>query len=410
MPLTEPPPTRQPPPLIAVCLLHAAALVASLALSLFLIGDALPAAGYFRDLNLYFGWSSQVLRGLVPYRDFAIEYPPVSLLLFFLPRLFASNIYSYAWMFGLFMIACSTATAAAIYRYSLKAGADSPLPRVAWFTLCLLILTPLPTSRFDIVPALLAFWAAQTAAGGQHRASSVAAALGAAIKIFPGLVIVSAAAFARQHRPFVLRLLATFIAVVAVIACAWILLAPVGALESFRYHAGRGLQVETLYSGIAIVAALSSSRPISTQYASSAFDLVSPWSSSVAAVSFPMQILAIGVSLYVFTVRRSGLMHTCAGVFLAFIVFGKVLSSQYLMWILPFISVLPARVGSHARILTLLACVLTTIVDPWLWQPLLQFQLAPVMLLNFRNLTLLGLWILLLLISAPPPSGSASPQ
>src|SRR5438132_475729 len=39
------------------------------------------------DLSIYYQDSLQLLRGRIPYRDFALEYPPLALLPFVLPRL-----------------------------------------------------------------------------------------------------------------------------------------------------------------------------------------------------------------------------------------------------------------------------------------------------------------------------------
>ena len=39
------------------------------------------------DLSIYYQDSLQLLRGRMPYRDFALEYPPLALLPFALPRL-----------------------------------------------------------------------------------------------------------------------------------------------------------------------------------------------------------------------------------------------------------------------------------------------------------------------------------
>ena len=45
---------------------------------------------------LYFDFASKVLEGSLPYRDFALEYPPFALLFFIIPRLITSNYWTYA--------------------------------------------------------------------------------------------------------------------------------------------------------------------------------------------------------------------------------------------------------------------------------------------------------------------------
>ena len=53
-----------------------------------------------------------------------------------------------------------------------------------------------------------------------------------------------------------------------------------------------------------------------------------------------------------------------AAAVLAFIVFGKVLSPQYLIWLFPFLAVLDGRTGSLARKIFLLACLTTAMFYP----------------------------------------------
>src|SRR3954469_21733675 len=55
------------------------------------------------DLSIYYQDSLQLLRGRVPYRDFALEYPPLALLPFTLPRLVTFGVRidftGYVWLF-----------------------------------------------------------------------------------------------------------------------------------------------------------------------------------------------------------------------------------------------------------------------------------------------------------------------
>ena len=54
-----------------------------------------------------------------------------------------------------------------------------------------------------------------------------------------------------------------------------------------------------------------------------------------------------------------------AAILLAFIVTGKVLSPQYLIWILPFLAVMEGATGRRTRAIFLAGCLVTAFVFPW---------------------------------------------
>src|SRR5687767_10089820 len=68
--------------------------------------------GHHDDLRVYIDSSRRVDEGQMPYRDFTIEYPPLALVPFTLPRAFATRPVAtaeqYRTRFILVMAACST--------------------------------------------------------------------------------------------------------------------------------------------------------------------------------------------------------------------------------------------------------------------------------------------------------------
>jgi hypothetical protein len=82
---------------------------------------------------------------------------------------------------------------------------------------------------------------------------------------------------------------------------------------------------------------------------------------------------------------------------LAFIVTNKVFSPQYLIWLLPFAPLLRLRQASAL----LAICALTIVLFPFDYDHLLGMELLPVLLLNLRNLLVVGLLVWLLVDRAP---------
>jgi hypothetical protein len=81
-----------------------------------------------------------------------------------------------------------------------------------------------------------------------------------------------------------------------------------------------------------------------------------------------------------------------AAALLAYVIAGKVLSPQYLVWLIPFV----AASGSASAHTVFLNCrVLTTAIYPWNFLGLVTFRLMPEAILLARNLGLVWLFTIL---------------
>ncbi len=345
----------------------------------------------FSDVKIYFDYSSKILHGLVPYRDYAIEYPPLSLPFFVLPRLFAPTFARYKVAFAVEMLLINGVVVDWVTRrVEEDEGAGRVPGRLVWYTLFFTGLCPLLVCRFDIAATALAFAAALLCASGKPRRGAIVAGAGTLVKIFPGLIAVPAA-FDRDrfNRVFIFYFLMTLIAGIA----GWFALAGAGAGGSIRFHLERGVEVGSLPAGIlTLVEKLRSAVP-KIRYRNSSFEVVTPWSSHVAALALPLQAASFAlVAWRSWGARGEGLLRLSTAAILGFVVFGKVLSPQYMIWLVPFMLVLPGRSGTRARAVFLLACLITTLLFPFAFHRLLACDGRAVALLNLRNGLLLGLW------------------
>src|SRR4051812_8407972 len=108
------------------------------------------------DLSIYYKDSLQLLRGQLPYRDFALEYPPLALLPFALPRLATLgrriDFIGYVWLFLIQNAIFSTLIALSIAQMRGLRAAGSAL---ALYALLVAVTAPLLPWRYDLFPALL---------------------------------------------------------------------------------------------------------------------------------------------------------------------------------------------------------------------------------------------------------------
>ncbi len=310
--------------------------------------------------------------GLVPYRDFPVEYPPGALPVFVAPTAYGSYASTFAWL----MAACGVALVAVV------AAIDR---RAAYYTaLAPVLVGSLILSRFDLWPALLFTAALGLLLAGRHRLGW--AFLGAAVsaKLWPVVAVPLALTWSfRRGRPWS----ALAGAAVAAIAFApFTVLSPSGMWHSLSGQASRPLQIESL--GAAIFTTFGRPRIVSTHGSQNVAG-----HGAVGALMTLIEIVVI-VGLWVSFARGPAsserLIRYTAACVCAFVAFGKVLSPQYLIWLIPLVPLVRGVRGAAAAAALAVACILTQVWFPLRYWPYVdRFHLAGVVLA--RDLVLVGL-------------------
>jgi hypothetical protein len=314
---------------------------------------------------------------LVPYRDFAVEYPPG----FFLMALPLGWLFRTAGSFGLafqslmaFALSAALCLTARTVRVVSRRSVAENVP--AWGALAALLLGVVTTHRFDAAVALalaLAAWALVTE---KPFVVGVAAGVAAALKGVPLVALPPLLLYWLEARRF--RALTTA-ATSAVITSA-LLVGPVlavaggGALETVRYHANRPLQIESSWG--AWLGLLHTVRPalilVEKTYGST--NVVGGPSVALARLSTLTAVMALAL-VYAATWRRLAAPTAEArkraalvGMMVSLVVLvalGKVGSPQYLVWLLPLgVGLSLAGTRRSPLALFLAASLLTQIVYP----------------------------------------------
>ncbi len=364
------------------------------------------------DIHLYYSTGEAVLRGAVPYRDFFIEYPPGSIPAFVPPALFSGSQSAYATYFAVEM---SLLLVLALLLVALAArklwGNRSWLVPAAAFVAGSALLYPVTTVRYDPVVALTLAAAALCAAYGRPYFPLAYASLsfGAAAKLIPVLATLPLAALGRGERVreklrSAARGYVVFFVVLALFFVPTFLLGERGLVESFAYQAGRGLQLESLASSVLL--RLGWVREVNFEYG--AFDVHGRGVKLAISLSPLITIaLLIVTSLAVYREHAKGRLgpekfpRYAAAFILAFMLGSKVLSPQYVIWLLPLVPLSAGGfAGAGVSVIFLAACWTTTQVYPFHYDELRLGLQPAVDLLLGRNLLLVVLWGLMLILPA----------
>jgi uncharacterized Tic20 family protein len=354
----------------------------------------------------------------LPYRDFPVEYPPLPLALMLLPRLAVDSLGAYrivlgALLGGLFLVACWVGARLSVLT-EMSARPDPVWWRMAGLALAI---GPLLCQRFDLLPASLV--ASALYAFACRRDVIAGALLGLAVmtKLYPLLLFLPLLAFlfGSSERRRALVLAGSGAAAALAVAAPFLLTAPEPFLRAVGLYGERPLHFESQLGSI--VLALQGPTSLVRSYGST--NVMTPvWLGRLADLSLLVGVLAIAAAALRAgaTLRRasdeersSAMIGWMFAALVAILCLSKVLSPQFLIWLLPLCAVFPDRRGRRIFILTLLTAVLTHLFigagfHRASQQPGSVFALG--MLLT-RNAMLVALGVLALRAAAAGPRGFA---
>jgi Glycosyltransferase family 87 len=348
------------------------------------------------DVSEYFRYASLILSGAVPYRDFSIEYPPLALLLFLVPRVLTPRFGLYVALFAVEMLICDAVAVYLVAQWVAKRGAPSGVPRaLVWYTAFLAALYPLLAVRYDLAPMAAAFAAAVWWFSGRPALGGAMAAVGTFLKVFPGCIAGPALVWeARRCSTTRLRGVLTFGALVFIGGIAWW---GIGGQSTIHYHLERRLQIETLWAGLAAAVGSATHAKLSVVDSGRAWELQGTNLRYLTNTVLPIQGMALLLVLWhMWRSKAPDPFRYAGAAVLVVVVTGKVLSPQYLIWLVPFVAVWEGPSGRWARLGFLVACLLTMYICLCGYGGLLRLEPFAIVLLNCRNaalVALLGIWL-----------------
>jgi hypothetical protein len=320
--------------------------------------------GQLSDVPVYAHYVDLVRGGAVPYRDFAFEYPPAALV----PMLLASYLgWSYATSFAVLIGLCGAGCIAAAAWALQTVDADA---RRTWAALLAIGVAPLVLgslfdTRFDLWPTLLAIAAVAAAARERPVVSGALLGLGFAAKLWPAVLlpIVVVHLWRRRGQNAGVKVVAAFLLVAAACFLPFAFIAPSGLHAMFSDQLDRPLQVESLGAAVLMAGQHLGMRPPTTIDSHGAQALSGRGAGLAADFSTVLEIVAVVGVWGLYAVRRrtdgDGLLLAAAAVVTALVAFDKVLSPQYLIWLVPFVFLVRGGRGVYVGGLLLLALGVT---------------------------------------------------
>jgi Glycosyltransferase family 87 len=361
------------------------------------------------DVGHYEGFARRILDGDVPYGDFTVEYPPFALPAFVAPALVTSDAAGYLFAFKLLMTGLGVVVLLATGHSLGRLGADRAATVTGLGTIALapLLLGHVFLNRYDLWPAALVALAVAGYLSKREVCASGFLAGSFAAKTFTVAMLPIAAAriLLTRGRGALVRSAAVFAAVCLAIFSYFLATSFGGLGFSYWTQASRDLHGESLPGSILLAldaiglyaATIVPGDPGSLDLAGRLPSVLATTTTTAAAAAIVWIWVACRRSLRSDAVFLTSL--TAAAV--AFLALAKVISPQFLIWLLPLVPLVAGPAGRIAAALLVVSMVLTQFelrgweglhVDPWaawllLFRNVLLVLLLVVLVRELRRLT-----------------------
>jgi len=300
-------------------------------------------------VKVYFPYADTLAHGGIP----EMEYPQFALVFMAIPRIFAStplgyNIAFVAEVFVFFMIGLVVIGKLAKRYY------QSQRKMMLIYTILMMLMFEFVVDRYDIFPAVLTLTSLYLFVTKKYMWAFVLLSVAMMTKLYPAVLLPI------YLFPFIinrdwsnaLKGGGVFVAVAALIILPFLILDHGSALHFLSYNMDRPLQIESTPASFIAVGSILGLTGTSIGFSFGSDNMMGSWPDAVAPYMMPLMLLAV-IAVYFIHVyillrlRKEGqdnennrMVFLGGAVLLSilvFIIFGKVFSSQYLIWIIPFV-------------------------------------------------------------------------
>ncbi len=396
--------------------------------------------GHHYPDDVFFVYAERFSHGLLPYRDFPVEYPPLGIALIVLPGLLhlgPLTEWLYGTTFALEMLALDLLTLFLVVRLArgLIPGDRSGLVSGLLYT-AFVAASGAIAQKFDLVAGtfcLLSVVAILKRKDGLAWMMLVLATLtkGFPLALAPLFVLYRLMEGRPGYRSLYEGLRSAGV-VSVLLSVPLLLVTGVRPLvHAVIYHVDRGTEIESMYAGAMLLAGklLGLATVSYANPADLSQDIQSPLDALVSVVATPLGVVLIGLIYWLFYCalkqrpreRDQALIQAALLVMLAFIITFRALPGHYLLAILPLAAMVRLQGSRQITLICLLVgALLLGQLETVVWQSLLAGEWVGILALLARNLAILACFLVLLgwqmrhlnvrVLPAPLPAAGATPS
>lgn len=356
------------------------------------------------DLGVRRRFATLFLDGALPYRDAPFEYPPLAAPLMALPGLLGTGQDGYWAGFAIVNLGLAVAVLLLTGRLATVTGGDArkAMLGVAAFPLLLGAVVRL---HFDLAATALTSAALVAILSRRPAIGFGLLGLGTMTKAFPLVVAPIALGWllAQGDRRAAVRGAAVLAATLVAVTGVAVALSPAGTLAAVRYQTERPLQIESTPATVLLTLERLGADPVRTVRGYGSTGLAHPLDDAVAA-SFLAALGGVLASLVLLAARRArdgreepsafeggrALVLASFAAVAAVAALGKVLSPQFLLWIVPLPALAWAWRMRALAATSAVAMALTLVEFPSRYADLIAGETVAVGVTALRNLALIA--------------------
>jgi hypothetical protein len=330
--------------------------------------------------RLYYHWYGVLSQGAFPANDHLWQYPPGAGPILLAPALLPDLTYFQA--FVAFTLATDALITAVLARAGTRPGHS--LRGAAYWIACLPLLLHMPLVRYDVQVTAFAVISLLTLSRST-RACGAFAAMGALVKVWPALALIG------TPRGRTTREVWTSAAVTAGALLVLLAVAFRHPFDFLRQQGGRGVQIESL-GGTALAFARRAGWEGHARYQYGAMEFVGPYVRTVATGSLALTVAAFGLLLLWRVRARRWTPATpydaALAAVLLFTVTSRVISPQYMVWLVGLAAVcLTARETTQrpVAVLIMAATAVSSVAYPAFYWDVIQCTWTGCLLMLVRN-------------------------
>ncbi len=353
-------------------------------------------------MGVFLKYASLVMQGQVPYVDFSLEYPPLALLFFVLPRLASSSIIIYTILYKAEVLLAILIGLFLIYLLARRLG-KAPWKMMLVYTLCIIAVGPIVAEQFDIFSAILTLGSLYAYILGKNKTAWALLALGALTKIYPlflAPVYLVIALRNRQYRAAGSGIL-TALLIGVIFAGPFVIVGSDSIKSLVEYHLQRGIQLESTYSSFLLIFDKLGLTQVNTVFNFGSWNLAGgPVDALTKLSSYLLVILLLIAYWFIYRRTKPGKSQsTRIGAYALLVlcivlITSKVLSPQYLIWLIPLLPLVLQRGRYIIMVVFILTGLATYYLFPQAYLDLMDLRTVPVVVLFIRNLLLVVLTVL----------------
>jgi uncharacterized membrane protein len=306
--------------------------------------------------SLYYKYAGYMLDFQMPYSDFSAEYPPLAMLWILIPGLFSFSELTYQIAFGVEVYLFLLAGLVCVYRIA-GTYIEEPKRLCDLYIVLCIVMFDFIIDRYDIFPMVMCLAALYFVRTERLSLAWVMIAVGTMTKLYPALMapVLIIYLCMNGRKMEALKGVGICVLIGCITMLPFFIADPETMLMFLTYHMDRGMQIESVASSVLMLLGYFDIIDIGYIFNYGSDNIYGAVPDAVAGCMLYLMAASIAATYVAYgsKVRHADkdmfprFNAACLAVIMLFMLVNKVLSPQYIIWMIPFVTVMIPHLESE---------------------------------------------------------------